>query len=69
MKDGKKEKRVRQIWRAEFRSAEKSVEGTALKTRMGARPLVADHTLLCFLLAPLFVTEPPPRAGLTLVLS
>jgi len=32
---------MRQIWRAEFRSAEKGVEGTALRTRTGARPMAA----------------------------
>jgi len=39
-------------------AAEKSVEGTALKTRTGARLIGADHTPCLLPLTTLFVTEP-----------
>jgi len=47
-----------QIGRAEFRSAEKSVEGTALRTRMGARPMAADYSPRYPSVTPLFVIGP-----------
>ena len=38
-------------------AAEKSVEGTALKTRLGARQIGADHTFHPVLATTLFGTE------------
>jgi len=53
------ETRIRErIERAEFRSAEKSVERTALKTRTGARPMEADPSLRLLIVTTLFVIEP-----------
>jgi hypothetical protein len=40
-------------------SAEKSVEGTALRTRLGVKPMAADQILAHPQLTPLFVIEPP----------
>jgi hypothetical protein len=57
-KKGKEWNRRLQIWRAEFRSAEKSVEGTALRTRLGARPMALIIRPRDLSLTPLFVTEP-----------
>jgi len=42
-------------------AAEKSVEGTALKTRTGARQIAADHHPCLAYITTLFVIEPKPN--------
>jgi len=57
-KETKEWRKAGQISKAQFRSAEKSIAATALKTRSGARRIAASHLPCPLASTPLFVTEP-----------
>jgi hypothetical protein len=57
-KETKEWSKAGQVSHAQFRSAEKSITATALKTRSGARRIAASHLFYTFPSSALFVIEP-----------